>query len=219
VSSAGYPVMLHVRGRRCVVVGGGKVATRKVADFLDAGAKVTVISPELSAALTVFAHDGLIEFQQRAYGKEILIALKPFLVVAATDSHEVNRQIADDARTFGALVNCADSAHDSDVISMAALHRGPITIALSTGAISPALAAHLRVLIEDLIGPEYATLAEWLSELRIAARKEIPSEAHRKALWDAILDSDVLDYLRQGDEAAARRIVQDLYADAAEWTL
>jgi siroheme synthase-like protein len=211
--------MLQVRDRRCVVVGGGKVATRKVADLLDAGARITVVSPHLSAALTVFAYDGLIEFQQRPYTKEVLATLKPFLVVAATDSHEVNRQIADDAHTIGALVNCADSAHDSDVISMAALHRGPITIALSTGAVSPALAAHLRERIEELIGPEYATLAQWLAELRVAARKQIPSEAHRKTLWEAILDSAVLDYLRQGDEAAARRIVQDLYADAAEWTL
>jgi siroheme synthase-like protein len=117
---------------------------------------------------------------------------------------------------MGILVDVVDSADSGDFTSMAALHRGPVTLAVSTGGASPALAAHLRERLASSIGPEYGTLAGWLAELRPLAKAQISEEASRRSLWRAILESPALDLLRQGDEAAARVLIHNLYQEAVD---
>ena len=112
--------------------------------------------------------------------------VNPLLVFAATDSPEVNQQVADEAHDLGILVNRADNGSGHDFSSMATIRRGDITIATATGNASPALAAHLRAKIEAEIGDEYATLARWLGELRPLVKAKIAPEA-RPVLWRAII--------------------------------
>lgn len=210
----GYPVMLNVRGRRVVVVGGGGVAARKVADLLEAGAEITVISPALHPEISAIGDR--IEIRLSPYTPGMLAALlahekRPMLVFAATDSPEVNRQVADDARELGIPVGVADDSADGDFTSMAAFRRGSITLAVATDGTSPALAAHLREKLEAAVGMEYATLAAWLAELRPLVREQA-TPAARRDLWRAILASPALDRLRAGDEAGARAIIDGLVA-------
>lgn len=212
----GYPILLRLVGQPCVVVGGGKVGERKVLDLLAAGAKVTLISPALTVTLADLAANGTIQVNLSEYSPGMLNTLRPRLVFAATNSAEVNRWVAQEAQHMGVLVDVVDSADAGDFSSMTALHRGPVTIAISTGGVSPTLAAHLRERLASAVGSEYGTLAEWLSELRSLAKAQIPHETSRRALWRAILESPALDLLRQGDEAAARAMIQNLFEEAVK---
>ena len=209
-----YPVLLHLEDRRIVVVGGGQVATRKTADALDAGAHVTIISPTLTQTLKALVDGGAVDWQAEPYTPVKLRELKPFLIFAATDSQAVNAQVIADAQTLGALAGAVDDSAQSDLTSMAAVRRGRITVAVATDGASPALAAHLRRKMETVVGDEYCVLADWLAELRPLVQQQVRSADGRRALWQVILDSAVLDYLRQGDQVSARKLINRLLAEA-----
>jgi precorrin-2 dehydrogenase/sirohydrochlorin ferrochelatase len=197
--------MLNLEGRGCVVVGGGEVAARKVAGLLAAGAWVRVISPALHPELEQLAAENAITVRRVAYAPGSLFDLHLVLVFAATDSPALNQRIAEEARALGALVEIVNSGAGSDFQNMATIQRGPITVGISTGGASPALAAHLRIRLEKAIGEEYAVLAKWLEEARPLVRNRISVAADRAALWYRILDSSILDELRQGDTITARK--------------
>ena len=211
-----YPILLDLRERLVVVIGGGRVAARKVADLLEAGAQIILISPLLHPDLAALGNR--IEHYQTVYTTGMMTEmidwdLNPLLVFATTDSPEVNQQVADEAHDLGILVNRADNESGHDFSSMATIRRGDITIAVATGGESPALSAHLRRKIEAEIGVEYATLARWLGELRPFVKAKVPP-ANRPALWRAILHSPVVDHLRADDETGARAIIDTLIAAA-----
>jgi siroheme synthase-like protein len=210
----GYPVLLNLNGRRCVIVGGGHVAARKVSDLLDEGADIIIVAPMLHSAFAGFLDR--VTIWQREYMAGMLAEVRPFLVFAATDSPEINQQVVAEAQAVGALVDSVDGGDraDSDFSSMAGFRRGPLTIAVATGGASPALAAHLRRKLESAVGPEYATLAQWLADLRPLAREKINSDASRAELWRSIIASSVLDDLRQGRETEARVRMQEILAKA-----
>ncbi len=208
----GYPILLNLRGRRVVVVGGGRVAARKVRELLSEEALITVISPALHPELC--ALDQHIGVRQEPYAPGMLEALHPALVFAATDSAEVNRQVVDEARTLGILVNTADDPHQSDFTNMATSRRGEITISVATGGASPLLAAFLRDLLDESIGDEYVALAGIMGELRPRVRTEVKAK-QRPRLWHTILASPALSLLRSGDEAGARAIIEALIAKAS----
>jgi precorrin-2 dehydrogenase / sirohydrochlorin ferrochelatase len=213
-----YPIALRLDGRRCVVVGGGKVAARKVPDLLAAGALVTVISPALVPSLLAASEQKRVDWQTAPYAPGMLTALRPLLVFAATDSPAVNQEIAAEAHAIGALVDTVDDADAGDFRSMAAVRRGSITIAVSTGGASPALSAHLRRQLEATIGQEYAILAAWMAELRPVIQAHLPSESARKQLWETIIASPILETLRKGNEATARQILQQLVSESGSGT-
>jgi siroheme synthase-like protein len=209
-----YPVLLLLEGRRVVVVGGGPVASRKAADLAAVGAEVAVISPALTPALQILADEGTIRWYAESFSPARLHELKPLLVFAATDSPSINSQVVSQAHELGALVGAVDDAPGSDLTSMAALHRGRVTLAVATDGASPALAAYLRDQLETVVGEEYAILANWLAELRPDVRKQLPSAGSRRALWQALIGSSILEYLRNGDESAARREISRLLFEA-----
>lgn len=206
----GYPVLLNIYGWRCLIVGGGKVACRKAHDLLDCGAEIIVISPALSPMLYESFLAGFVIWHQTSYSIGQVTALRPQLVIAATTDPEINAVVAREAREIGVLVNCVDDSAPSDFSNMVTLRRPPITIALATGGTSPALAVHLKEELARAVGDEYATLAQWLGELRPTIQASIPDQAARHDLFQSILDSDVLYYLRQGDEQTARVIIAAL---------
>jgi precorrin-2 dehydrogenase/sirohydrochlorin ferrochelatase len=208
-----YPVLLHLKGRRVVVVGGGQVAARKIADLLATGAEVAVISPTLSETLCALAGKGQIRWYEEYFTADKLRELKPLLVFAATNSTAVNAQIIAQSHDFGLLVGTVDDVPGGDLTSMAALRRGRITLAIATDAASPALAAHLRERLETVVGEEYEILADWLAELRAYVREQLSSAHSRRTLWRAILNSPVLEHLRNGDEASARAEMNRLLAE------
>jgi precorrin-2 dehydrogenase/sirohydrochlorin ferrochelatase len=209
-----YPIMLDLQDRLVVMVGGGRVAARKVADLLEAGAQIILISPTLHPDLTALGTR--IEHYQTTYAPGMMTEmidwdLNPLLVFATTDSPEVNQQVADEAHDLGILVNRADDGEGHDFSSMSVIRRGSITIAIATGGESPALSVHLRGKIDAEIGVEYATLARWLGELRPLVRAQVNTEK-RSNLWRTIINSPALDHLRSGDETGARAIIDALIA-------
>jgi precorrin-2 dehydrogenase/sirohydrochlorin ferrochelatase len=210
-----YPVALDLRGRACLVVGGGAVAQRKAGGLLVAGALVTVVAPEA-----------------RPLPEGVIVHLRPFaeadladvaLVVAASDDRELNARIAGLARERGVWVNVADDPEAGDVILPAVARRGGLQVAVSTGGASPALAQRLRARLEDEFGPEYGELVALLGELRAAWEPRaiaagVPPAA-RRAAWHAVLDLPLAELLAHGREAEAeeraRAVLERALADAA----
>jgi precorrin-2 dehydrogenase / sirohydrochlorin ferrochelatase len=134
-----YPVALRLAGRPVLVVGGGEVAARKIAALLEAGAEVTVIAPEIVASL---GDDPRVRVEQRAYAPGDVAGYR--LVVVATDDAAVNQAVFDEAEAAGVWVNAADDPQRCSFVLPAVARRGPVTIAVSTGGTSPALAGWLR---------------------------------------------------------------------------
>lgn len=151
-----YPVNLNIHGRKCLVVGGGSVGTRKVATLIQCGAKVTVVSPAISSTLSDLAAEGVIQIQQRGYCSSDLHDV--FLVIGATSNEELNRRISEDAEQRNLLCNIADVPKACNFILPAIITRGDLIIAISTSGNSPAFAKKLRKQLETQFGEEYALL-------------------------------------------------------------
>ena len=198
-----YPVNLILSGRRCLVLGGGSVAERKAESLLAAGADVTVISPELTAKLALWAKQGGLRHVGRQYRGGDAAGYR--LVLCATDSAAVNEQAAREARQFGALVNVADAPELCDFTLPARLQRGSLSVAVSTGGQSPALARELRNELAKHLGPEYAEYLEIAGRLRREWRESCDSSDERCRRWDGLkgFDPEVLELLRQGRKEEA----------------
>jgi precorrin-2 dehydrogenase/sirohydrochlorin ferrochelatase len=193
-----YPICLvGLDRRRAVVVGGGKVAERKTAGLIEAGAQVTVISPTLTGALRSWAAAGAIAIVERTYRMGDLAGA--FLVVAATRDPDVNLAVCQEAERHGCLLNSVETPERGNYIAPSVIRRGNITLAIGTGGTSPALARCLRIMLEEMIGPEYAGLASLLAELR----PSLDGDAGREAAG-RLLRSRVLEIMRaEGAQAAA----------------
>jgi len=200
--------LVGLERRRCVVVGGGTVAARKVAGLLEANANIVVISPQIVPELEEYLAAGRITLLRRIYHPGDLRGA--FLVVAATNDPEVNRAVAQEAESLGCLVNVVTEPMQSNFIVPAVLRRGDLTIAISSGGASPGLAQHLRMQLETIIGEEYATLTELLGELRLAEQGESESMNRRRIWVQRVLHSKILEIIRKEGREAARAYLQHL---------
>ncbi len=205
-----YPMMVDLTGRRCLVVGGGRVAERKVVLLLDCGAAVEVVSPVTTPKLTALAAAGTIRLARRAVRPDDLTGA--FLIFVATDDPVVNHSVAVQAREAGGLVNVADAPEACTFQVPSAVRRGDLTIAISTGGGSPALAKRLRQRIEATIGPEYEAFLAALRELRALAREAVLDPVERRAVYRRALDSELFDHAARGDRAAVKACIADLLA-------
>jgi precorrin-2 dehydrogenase/sirohydrochlorin ferrochelatase len=196
-----YPALLDLKGRRCVVIGGGDVAERKIYSLVECGAAVVVIAPQISEAIERLARQGALRMSAKPYTAGDLSGAS--LVIAAGPP-EVNAAVAEEARREGILINVVDDPDRCDFIVPAVVRRGPLLIAISTLGSSPALARRLRELIEAQIGPEYGELANLLGRLR-AEVLAVGNEDERRRIWERILDSRCLGLLRQGRRDEAER--------------
>ena len=192
-----YPVSLVVDGKPVLVVGGGRVAARKVEGLLVCGAQVTVVAPDVADELQ---NRPGVTVEERPYRAGDIDGYR--LVVSATDDPAVNRSVHDDAEAAGVWVNSADDPANCTFMLPSVLRRGPITVAVATGGHSPGLAAWLRRRLEDEVGPEYETLLDLLAE----ARAEVQAEGRSTegVDWQSALDSEILDMIRAGRVNEAR---------------
>jgi len=194
-----YPLFRDLAGRRCVVVGGGKVAARKATDLVRCGAEVHVVSPAFDAAF-----DRALGYQQIAepYVEKHLEGA--VIVIAATDDPQVNRQVAEDARQLGAWVNVVDRPELCDFHVPAVVRRGPIQIAVSTGGASPALARGIRETLENAVDEACGQLAELLGRLRPRILAEVADPEVRRQLLEELASEAWLDRLRTDGIEATR---------------
>lgn len=207
-----FPLFVELGGRRCVVLGGGAVAERKVAGLLEAGAVVTVVSPLLTPALAALASSGRIAHVERGYARGDLAGAS--LAFAATDDGAINAAVAHEGRERGVWVNAADDPAHCDAILPAVVRRGAITIAVGTGGASPALARAVRERVELALPEAYGALAEIAGsvrrELRAAGRRA-SAQAWQEALRDGL--TPLLE--GGGRDEAARRLRARLAAACA----
>lgn len=198
MTGPGYPVSLELTGRRCVVVGGGRIASRRVASLLDAGAEVVVVAPEPAERIRAWVAEGALTLHERPFTPADLDGA--WLAFTATGDPAVDQEVARAGEAARVWVGSADGPAGS-FTSLSALRRGDLLVAVGTGGRSPALAAWLRRRLDEELGPEYARLLDIMSEARERLRAE--GRPMESADWQTALDSGMLDLIRAGrvDEA------------------
>jgi len=159
-----FPVFLNLKDKLCIVIGGGKVAERKVENLLTAKAKIKLISPEVTLKLKKLAEEGKIEWEKRVYKKGDLNSA--WLVIAATDNPEIQKEIFKEAEEKHIFCNIVDVPELCSFIVPSTIRRGLLTIAISTSGVSPAVARRLRETLEEIIGEEYVLYLKLMKDLR-----------------------------------------------------
>jgi siroheme synthase-like protein len=211
-----YIACLKLKGRRCLVVGGGEIGLEKVEGLLACDADVTLIALDAIEALKEHAREGAIRWQQRAYaGPADLEGV--FMAIAATDDSDVNISVYDDAERRAMLVNVVDVPPLCNFILPAIVRTGPLAIAISTAGASPALAKRMKREIEGLFGEPYARLAVMLNDARGWAKATLPTYQDRKEFFEGIVNGepDPVELLRAGDEGAVRDLIARAQDDHA----
>ncbi len=206
-----YPVFLDLRGRPCVIIGGGAVAERKVEGFLECGARVTVVSPDLATNLERRASKAEIRWCRRDYVEGDLKGA--FLVIAATDRADINHAVAQEAEREAVILNVVDQPALCTFIAPAILRRGDVTLAMSTGGASPALARKLREVLETSEALEYAVLAPILAR----ARKEIQRRGVKVQpdTWQSAISLELVKLVNSGQaEEALTQLLTRLLDDS-----
>ena len=199
VDVAQYPVNLVLSGRPVLVVGGGRVALRKVEGLLACGAAVTVIAPEVVPEL---AAEPDVRVLARRYVEGDVGRGGYRLVITATDDRAVNQQVHDDAEAAGVWVNSADDPERCTFTLPALVRRGPLMLTVATGGHSPAVSSWLRSRLEQEYGPEYETLISLMADERAAIQAE--GRSTEGLAWQTALDSDMLSLIRGGRISEAR---------------
>ena len=209
-----YPAMLDINDRKCVVVGGGTVAERKVNSLLECSANVTVISPEICSGIQELHNQGHIRAIERAYCSGDLNGA--VLIIAATDNPEINHQVYNDGQAQGMLVNTVDDITNSNFIVPSSFRRGDLLIAISTGGSSPALARKIRTALEKDYGEEYESLVALVGEVR--ADLVVRGIKVSPECWqDALAMKSLQGLIRRGRyEEAKRNLLAKLEASSPE---
>lgn len=201
-----YPVFLDLKGRKCLVVGGGSVAERKALALLAAGAAVSVVSPKATRALQGLARDGKIALEKRPYRTGD--ARGRFLVVAAAGSSRVNEAAWQDAEAEKALVNVVDDPERCSFIVPSIVDRGSLVIAISTSGKSPYLARLLREELEECIGAEYEAFVEILGAARKKLLKSGLSHDKKERIIKDLVKSPIPALLREGRAREASSVLK-----------
>ncbi|HTU39605.1 MAG TPA: NAD(P)-dependent oxidoreductase [Acidimicrobiales bacterium] len=199
-----YPVMLDLSGRRCLVVGGGVVAARKARSLLESGAIVTVLTPALSSEMESLV-PSLQALKRKPYEAGDVSGYR--LVVTATGTPAVDRMVYDDAESHGIWVNSSDDPAHSSFILPAVFRDGDVTVSVSTGGLSPALAVWLRDRIEASSGSELGTLAQVLGEARHQLRQR--GVAISSVDWRGLLDGPLPALVEAGELDRAVDIIDE----------
>src|SRR5579859_1061074 len=207
-----YPVALDVGGKRCLVVGGGTIATDKVEGLLLANARVTVVSPTVADEIERRAARGEVDLRLRPFETEDLDGI--YLAYGATDDKNANARVAAEGRARGLLVNAVDDIPNCDFFAMAITRRRDLQVAVSTSGRSPALARWVREYLDCVLAPELGDLLDLLGDIRdeLKARGPIPPYED----WHEAIADDVFQRLRDGDREGARRLLLQVLGPAAE---
>ncbi|HEX5337958.1 MAG TPA: siroheme synthase CysG [Gallionella sp.] len=199
------PIFLDVKGKLCLVVGGGDVAHRKAAVLLDAGAQVKVVAPELAESFAGMA--GIAHVAER-FRPEHLAGVA--LAIAATDDSAVNRQVSEQAHALNIPVNVVDSPALCSFIMPSILDRSPLMVAFSSGGASPVLARMLRAKLEALIPQGYSRLTAFSARFRDLIKARIGDAKQRRMFWENVLDGVVAEKVLAGDERGAETLLRGM---------
>lgn len=211
------PLFMNVRGSSCLVVGGGEVAARKSSLLLEAGAAITVVSPELCPVLQQWQDDGRIQHIERDFADQDLD--DKTLVIAATDDHDVNKRVSELARAKNIPVNVVDNPALCSFVMPSIIDRSPVQIAISTGGASPVLARLLRAKLESTIPAAYGQLAALVERFRTPVKNRFPTVNARRGFWESVLQGQVAELVFAGKEQQAEQELQQSIAAGGETTV
>ncbi|WP_027085348.1 precorrin-2 dehydrogenase/sirohydrochlorin ferrochelatase family protein [Cohnella panacarvi] len=204
-----YPILLNLKDRTCVVIGGGAVAARKARGLLDAGANVTIVSPKLNPELSELAEAGRIRHVPKAYADGDLEGA--MLVFAATDSPEANAAVLSEANRRGIPANAADGGEAGDFIVPAVLRRGDLVLTASASGSGPAVASRIIGELRDRYGPEYADYLIGLRKIRSWIKAEVADPIERRRLLEeASTDQSLTEWSKLDDRADIHAIIERL---------
>ena len=198
-----YPIFADLNGRRCVVIGGGLVAQRKVTTLLGYGADIVLVSPEATGRLKRYAKQDRIAYRARRFRPSDLRGA--WLVYAATDDHRINELVYRSAARQRVFANVVDQTPLCSFIAPSIFRRGPLTLAVSTGGGSPSLAKRLRRELGRTIGADYVPMLQLLRALRGVARRRLPRYHDRKRYFDRLVSGRVFQLVSAGKRREARQ--------------
>ena len=206
-----YPVYLDICGRNALVVGGGAVGSRKVETLLRAGAKVTLVSPQVTERIRSLAETGRLTWHARGYQSSDVASM--FLVFSATDDPELNHRIEEDAARQRVLCNSATQPDRGDFILPSIIERGDLLVSISTSGKSPAVARQLRQDLEGYLGEEYAPFLRLMGAVRerLLEREHAPHE-HRKA-FRLLIEGGLLSLVKSGDQDGINQLLKSVLGD------
>ena len=190
-----YPINLNVENKKCIVVGGGKVAYRKICGLLEAGAVVEVIAPEVCAEISNLADAGKITLIREKYSAEKIS--EGLILIAATDDAEVNKIAAEDAHKKNFLVNVVND-FEGDFFVPSKILRGDFLLTISTGGNSPAFSKFVREMLETEFDSNFGEGLKIISELRREVKKILPDDKARIKFWREILTPQLWQLLKSG---------------------
>ncbi len=191
-----YPLFIDLNGKTVLVVGGGRVAERKVSDLLDVGARVILVSPEITERLAGWVKTGQIRYLRQSFSPEHMQDV--WLVVAATDDPDVQRKVFEQATDRHIFCNVVDQPEFCSFIVPASVRRGDLCISISTGGNSPALARKIRLDLEKSYGPVYAEYVNLAGKLRKQVIDTVAPGPERQSLLSRIADTRIPEMIEQG---------------------
>ncbi|RJQ48232.1 MAG: uroporphyrinogen-III C-methyltransferase [Gammaproteobacteria bacterium] len=208
------PVFLNIRGKPCLIAGGGEVAVRKARLLLRAGARVSVAAPALGSSLQELAAQGKITHHAREVSAHDLNECA--LVIAATDDHAVNQRVSELAAQKNIPVNVVDNPALCSFIMPSIVDRSPVLIAVSSGGAAPALTRLLRARLETLIPAAYGRLAALAAEFRGKVKQRFEKPEQRRRFWESVLQGLVAERVLSGQDQAARSALQTALDSGAD---
>lgn len=201
------PLFHNLNGRRCVMVGGGSVALRKIRPLIEVGAKVEIIAPEINTAITDLAEKHSLCLYQRKFNNDDLEGAA--LVIAATDDKQLNKQVSEQAQKLNIPVNVVDQPELCSVVFPSIVDRSPVQIAISSGGTAPVLARMLRTRLESLIPSGYGFLAQLAGKFRQQVKEKITEPNSRKAFWEDVFSGDISELVFSNKHDVAESKLQE----------
>ena len=184
-----YPVMLDLSEKKCVVIGGGTVALRKVHSLIHSGVTSYVISPDVHPEIEALSKNNQLHWIKRAFKSDDLKGAH--VVICATDDPGLNQKAAEEAKRLGCLVNVVDQPELGNFLVPSVVRRGPLVISISTQGASPAFARFIRQKLENQFGAEYESWLGMMEKYREKVLKAVPEEEKRKAFFTEVASSDI----------------------------
>lgn len=203
-----YPIYIDIKDKPCIVIGGGNVAERKVISLLDAGAIVSIISPELTPALKKLVNKKSIKYYPEIYKHG---DLKGFvLAYSATNNPEANKAVFKEAKREGILLNIVDVPELCNFIVPAVIEQGDLLITVSTSGKSPAMAKHIRQMLEKEFGREYAIFLKIMGKVREKVLTKSKDSVKNKKVFEKIIKSPMLKWIREGKKKEMNKFLKEI---------
>jgi uroporphyrin-III C-methyltransferase/precorrin-2 dehydrogenase/sirohydrochlorin ferrochelatase len=204
------PIFIKVKNARCLMIGGGEVALRKVTTLLKAGADIEVIAPELCHELADLRNDGRIEHQKTAFNESHLVGAT--LVFAATDDDAINMQISNAAKALNIPVNVVDAPALCTFTMPSIVDRSPVVIAVSSNGSAPVLARMIRTKIETMVPASYGRLANLARDFRETVKSKFSTMQSRRIFWEKVFQGPIAELVFSGQESAAKAALAEAIA-------